>query len=252
MGLDVITSPNLYRINAVSSGAGKDRANVIMKSYMNDEIKLIFDISGGDIANEVLPYLDYSIIAKSNTIYVGYSDLTTIVNSIYKMTGNRGYLYNVRNLIGSNSKVQQEQFYNTFFKGKDELYNFEYEFIRGNELEGEIVGGNMRCLLKLAGTPYMPDFKDKILFLESMGGEAAQMITFLNQYKQMGILDMVKGIVLGTFIKMEQIDAKPNIVELLKDVIREDIPVVTTKQIGHRDDSKCLVIGGYISITRLR
>ena len=32
--------------------------------YENDDIKAIFDISGGDIANEILDYLDYDIIKR--------------------------------------------------------------------------------------------------------------------------------------------------------------------------------------------
>ena len=44
----------------------------------------------------------------------------------------------------------------------------------------------------------MPDFTDKILFLESMGGEAALMSAFFNQLKQMGVFSKVRGILLGT------------------------------------------------------
>ena len=32
-------------------------------------------------------------------------------------------------------------------------------------MEGIVVGGNIRCLLKLAGTPYWPDMREKILLL---------------------------------------------------------------------------------------
>ena len=40
-------------------------------------------------------------------------------------------------------------------------------------MEGIVVGGNIRCLLKLAGTPYWPDMREKILLLESFGGKTA-------------------------------------------------------------------------------
>lgn len=37
-----------------------------MDFYKDDTIRIIFDISGGDIANEILSYLDYEQIAKSD------------------------------------------------------------------------------------------------------------------------------------------------------------------------------------------
>ena len=54
-----------------------------MNFYQDREIQMIFDISGGDIANEILPYLDFEVIAENPKPFWGYSDLTTIMNAIY-------------------------------------------------------------------------------------------------------------------------------------------------------------------------
>ena len=51
------------------------------------EITDIYDISGGDIANEILPYLDFEVIKNSGKRFWGYSDLTTVINAIYEKTG---------------------------------------------------------------------------------------------------------------------------------------------------------------------
>ncbi len=40
-------------------------------------------------------------------------------------------------------------------------------------MDGIVVGGNIRCLLKLAGTPYWPDMREKILLLESFWRKTA-------------------------------------------------------------------------------
>lgn len=37
------------------------------------------------------------------------------------------------------------------------LNNFSFHFLRGTRMEGTVLGGNIRCLLKLAGTQYWPD-----------------------------------------------------------------------------------------------
>ena len=250
-GLEVLSSSYIYAQKDVFAASGKDRAVALMNFYQNESVKAIFDISGGDIANQVLPFLDFERIKKANKPYFGYSDLTTVIDSIYTKTGVSSYLYQVRFLIGEYAKVQQEAFYKTFFEEQEDLFQFDYQFIRGEKLEGIIIGGNIRCLLKLAGTPYCPDFKDKILFLESMSGKPAQMVTFLNQYKQMGILDEVKGILLGSFSEMEEKALTPAVEEILLELVRDRaIPIVKTKEIGHGHDAKCLRIGEPIHLKK--
>lgn len=251
MGLRPVISSRLYATNGISSGTGAERAEVMMDAYKSADITAIFDISGGDIANEVLPYLDYNVIAKSEVAYFGYSDLTTVLNSIYNLSQNKGYLYQVKNLIGECHEVQQKEFYETFFEAKDSLYKFDYEFIQGDKINGLVVGGNSRCLLKLAGTKYMPNFKGKILFLEARGGQVPQITTFLNQYKQMGVLDEIKGIILGNFTEMESNNMEPTVVDILKEILGNgDIPIVKTSQIGHASDSKCIIIGECIELEK--
>ena len=61
-------------------------------------------------------------------------------------------------------------------------------------MDGIVLGGNIRCLLKLAGTEYFPDMKDKILLLEAMSGQVPQMVTYFSQLQQMGVFEKVKGI----------------------------------------------------------
>ena len=110
-------------------------------------------------------------------------------------------------------------------------------------MEGMVVGGNIRCLLKLAGTPFWPDMQDKILILESRGGEVPQMVTYLNQLKQIGVFEQVNGILLGTFTAMEAGGCLPRMEELVKNTAGPGIPIAKTEEIGHGTDSKCLIIG---------
>ena len=81
-----------------------------MKFYRDEEIKGIFDVSGGDLANGVLPWLDYETIAKSGKMFWGYSDLTTVVNAITAKTGKPSVLYQIRNLIYQDGEEQKCRF----------------------------------------------------------------------------------------------------------------------------------------------
>ncbi len=239
MNISVIMSPYLYQ----GIGTAKQKAQALMALYDNDDIHDVFDISGGDLANELLPYLDYKRIADSGKTFWGYSDLTSILNGIYSKTGNPGVLYQIRNLIGVCGQEQQEKFYQMLQRKGDDLFRFDYHFIQGTEMEGIVIGGNIRCLLKLAGTDYFPDCHDRILLLESLSGGMSRITAYFSQLQQMGVFDRCVGILLGTFTQLEQengIDAAPI---LLQRFVRRDLPIAKTKQIGHGADSKAIMIG---------
>ena len=243
MGLVPVFSDYIYEKEDVFSGTAKERAEVLMNFYKDDAIKAIFDISGGDIANGILPYLDFDIINKSDNQFWGYSDLTTIVNSIYKKTGKTSVLYQIRNLIYADKERQVDNFEKAMFSDSEDLFQFHYEFIQGEKMQGVVVGGNIRCFLKLAGTEYMPDLTGRILLLESFSGTAAKMETYLAQLSQLGAFGKVAGILLGTFTEMEEQDCSLDIVTLLQNYVGKDVPIAVTKEIGHGVDSKAIVIG---------
>ncbi|MGN2337772.1 S66 family peptidase [Clostridium cagae] len=249
IGLNVIFSNTIYKKYYVFNGSGKERANELMKFFEDSSIKAIFDISGGDLANGILEYLDFDTIKKNSKLFFGYSDLSVVINALYAKSNIKMYLYQIRNLIGDNSEIQIKNFIETFMEDKKSLFDFKYEWIQGKSIEGIVVGGNIRCFLKLAGTEYMPKFKDKILLLESLSGEVAKMTTYLTHYKQLGVFKEIKGIILGNFTEMENNQYSPSIIELVKDIVSdENMPIVKTSEIGHGPDSKCIIIGENIEL----
>lgn len=244
-GLNIICSPYIYSKDNVFSSNAKQKVDIMMKFYQNKDIKAIFDISGGDLANSIIDLLDYQTIKDNPKPFFGYSDLTCVINALYTSTKQINILYQVKNII--DNEKQQSDFYDSLFEDKTSLYDFQYRFIQGYEMAGIVVGGNIRCLLKLAGTKYFPDIKDKILFLESLGGESALMYSHLVHLKQLGVFDMINGIILGSFTVMEKNQCQPSIEELVKSVAY-DIPIVKTEDIGHSKDSKALMIGRYLKL----
>ena len=248
IGLSPVFSDYIYEQDNIFSGTAKERADALMNFYRDDEIKSIFDISGGDVANGILPYLDYSVIENSSKLFWGYSDLTTVINAIYTKTGKPSILYQIRNLIYEYREEQIENFTNTLMNDMIDLFKIDCKFIQGNKMSGIVVGGNIRCFLKLAGTEYMPQLDDKILLLESMSGDVAKMETYLCQLQQIGAFDKISGILLGTFTEMQRENYVPSIEELVRNMVSKDMPIAITRNIGHGMDSKAITIGKELSI----
>lgn len=243
LGLNVILSSTIYVKNdGLSSGSGKERGEELMKLYKDSTIDVIFDVSGGDLANEVLEYIDFNVIKNNPKPFIGYSDLSVMLNSIYSQAGSPSYLYQVRHIV--TNKENLYRFSNFIKDSNNDLFNINYKWVQGESMEGVVIGGNIRCTLKLAGTKYMPSFKDKILLLESLGGDVAKMRTFLTQLKLIGTFKEINGIILGTFTEMEKNNYNPTIEELVKEIVNDkNMPIVKTEEIGHGNDSKCIVIG---------
>lgn len=248
MGLQPVFSDYIYENEDVFSGCATERARALMEFYKDESIKGIFDISGGDVANGILPYLDYDVIAKSTKLFWGYSDLTTVINAIYTKTGRPSVLYQIRNLIYDKKEQQLADFKKSVIENGEELFQLKYEFVQQTHMKGIVVGGNIRCFLKLAGTEYMPNLDGKILLLEGFSGGVAQMETYLCQLKQVGAFDKVGGIILGTFTQMERENCQPDMETLVKRIVPSDLPIAVTRNIGHGTDSKGIIIGQEIEI----
>lgn len=243
IGLHPVFSDYIYEKESVMSGTAKERADALMKFYQDNEIKGIFDISGGDVANGILPYLNYDIIANHSKLFWGYSDLTTVINAIYQKTGKASVLYQIRNLMYDYKEQQIADFRNTIMDSGSDLFHIDYQFVQQREMQGVVVGGNIRCFLKLAGTEYMPGLEGKILLLESFSGTVAKMETYICQLQQMGAFNKIAGLLLGTFTEMEKEECIPTIETLFKRVVGKELPIAVTKDIGHGTDSKGILIG---------
>lgn len=221
------------------------RAQELMKLYATVGVRDIYDISGGDMGNDVLDFLDYEKITASGATFWGYSDLTTVINAIYAKTGKKSYLFQIRNIVRDSTGDRRRDFENYRRNGDDHLFRFDYQFLRGESVAGIVLGGNIRCLLKLAGTEYFPDMNGKILFLEALSGEHPQMAAQFGQLRQLGVFGKVKAVVLGTFYKMEETGAIPTVEQIALQYIPEHIPVIKTYQVGHAKTSKAVIIGGH-------
>ena len=240
-GLEIVVSPYLFeRFENLSE---KDKAQDLMEYFRDPEMHYIFDISGGDIANSVLQELDYDAIRESRATFCGYSDLTTVLNAIYTKTGRETVNFQIRNLLYDHGEETQSYFREKILAGNVSGQDLEYYFLRGDDMKGRVLGGNIRCFLKLAGTPFWPDLTGAILLLEACSGGVMKMTTYLYQLKQMGVFEQINGILLGTFSEMEDKQLVPTIEDLVRSIVPSALPIAVTRYIGHGTDARAIIIG---------
>ena len=125
--IEPVFAPHILVTTDEFSGTDEERAADLMRFYEDDSIEAIYDISGGDLANGVLKYIDFDVIANSRKRFWGYSDLTTVINAIYAMTGKSSVLYQVKNMVYSEADLQKKRFADYLSGNKASLFDFKYE-----------------------------------------------------------------------------------------------------------------------------
>lgn len=234
-----------------SAGTPEERAEDINSMFADHNIDAIICSQGGDTANSTLPYLDFNLIKHNPKIFMGISDITVLLNAIYSKTGLVTFHGNDV-MWGFGKKptaYDKQELIDRLVTGKigEISKNSKWKTIRPGTAEGHLAGGNLRCILKLAGTDYQPDFQDSILFLEAFEITPEECSYMFHQLKQMGVFEQVNGIVVG-YIWGLQKSAKVRKKSQMEDVLKRttadyDFPIVKCNDFGHNRSNTTLPLG---------
>jgi muramoyltetrapeptide carboxypeptidase len=112
-------------------------------------------------------------------------------------------------------------------------------------------GGNLAVLVSLLGTPYFPQIKNGVLFLEDVGEHPYRIERMLTQLLHAGVLAQQKAIVFGQFsnYKLTPHDKGfklQSVVDWLRTQIKA--PVLTDLPFGHVATKLCLPVGQKIDL----
>ena len=240
------------------AGTDAERAGDLNAMFADREVKAIVCTRGGSGAARLLPLLDYGAIRRNPKALLGYSDITALHCAIQAKTG----LVSFHGQIGSGSwnKFNVDQFQRVFFDRELVEYRNKVEAgdelvprrnrtitIRGGKARGELVGGNLTVLTALAGSPYLPDFTGKILFLEDVSEAPYRVDRMFSTLKLMGALDKIAGFAFGECTDCNPGDGYGSLTleQILDDYIRPlGIPAYRGAMIGHIREQFIVPVGG--------
>lgn len=254
LGMKVVLGEYVYSKTWGYAASPQEKAEDINRMFANDSIKAIICSQGGATANACLPYLNCNTIQKSPKIFVGISDITVLLNAIHCKTGLVTFHGNdVMWGLGRNpTEYDKEEFITHLMNaGIGEIPpNRERLTIRKGIAEGKLLGGNLNCLLKLAGTPYFPDFTKSILFVEAIGITPEVCDHSFQQLKQIGIFGQIRGAVIGYIDGLQNDEGATMQMEdvLLRVTAEYDFPILKMDDFGHNCPNTVLPVGGKVKI----
>lgn len=220
------------------AGSDQERADDFNALFADPEVDAIFALRGGYGSTRILPLIDYAAIRKNPKPFIGYSDITALHQAILKeaglvtfhgpnameafLPGNAVHLR--RALTGPDP--------GPLFSGGNETGAILKTVVPGRA-QGKLIGGNMTCLERLLGTPYEPDFRGAILFLEDTGEKAYRVDGMFTHLRLAGALAQIGGLVLGRFDHGDEMERWRIDGCLQREAERIGVPCVSGAPIGH-------------------
>lgn len=245
-GLTVVLGESINSKYGYLSGTDEIRAKDIMDMFEDDSIDAILCYKGGYGCQRLLPYLDFEKIKKHPKLFMGYSDITVMLNVLYQKC-NMPSVHGMMGVsLGNKENYSLNHMMTTIFEGfKQPLSNPSEELIVVNEgvCEGTLVGGNLSLIYALMGTEYEIDLKDKILFVEEVNESPYAIDRMLSSLSLSNKLKGLKGIICGYFTNCES-DTEITYQSLLVHYFKQlNIPFVMNFQSGHQKPFVNLPIG---------
>jgi muramoyltetrapeptide carboxypeptidase len=278
MGLRLTYGEHVDERDDFDSSTVASRVTDLHAAFADPGVAAILTVIGGFNSNELLPHLNWELVAANPTILCGYSDITALQNAILARAGLVTYSGPHWSTFGMRDHFDQtlQWFTKALFEGDqpielrpadtwtDDLWFLDQDDRRVHPNEGwwplrtgsgtgRLVGGNLCSLNLLQGTEYMPSLDGTLVMVEDDATSTpATFARDLTSLLQLPDANGVRGLLVGRFQQdsgmtrdlLEQIIARQDRLDRLAGV-----PVLANVDFGHTSPLATLPIGGRAALT---
>lgn len=258
-GYSVKLAPGVWARDDYVAGGAEQRADDLNALFADPEVDVVQALTGGFGSAQLIPYLDFDVIASNPKALVGYSDITALHVALRQRAGLATVYGN--GLIGVGAadvtKFTKERLLDVLRTGgqgqvpgnPDDAW---LRTIHGGKVTAPLVGGCLWLLMQTMGTPWEVELDGTILFIEDTHSPPYYVDGELVQLQHAGQLDKVVGVVVGQFEKSDYGDLRPVSdwarSRSLEDVLDErlgrlDVPVLYGLPLGHGKHLAALPLG---------
>lgn len=195
------TAEGLLAKDGFLAGDDAHRAAQLRWALSLPEARAVMAARGGYGTARLMPRVDWRRVARRPRLFVGYSDVTAILAYLSTRLG-------VPAIHGPMAAADlamrpDPASFDAFVRlaggsaGPREPWGPPCERLRGGGAEGVLSGGCLSVLTSLLGTPFEPDFRGALLFLEDVSEPAYRLDRMLTQWIQAGKLRRIAGILAG-------------------------------------------------------
>lgn len=258
MGLNPVHTDRIVGNHGYFSNTDEERARDLNEMFTNKKIDAILCARGGYGCTRIMSQIDYNNIRKNPKPLIGFSDVTALLNGIYKETG----LVTFHGPVGStlDDPYSIEYFKKVLMKPVQNLtiesapllakniQNPEYEryTINPGKATGKLIGGSLTLINALIGTPHEIDFTDALVCIEDVEEAPYRIDRMLTQLIEGKTFTKAAGIAIGVCAGCDK--PKDSLSFTLKEVILDrirplGIPAVYGISFGHIQNNFTFPIG---------
>ncbi len=260
MGFRVKVAKNILAVRGNTAGSVAERVEDIHAMFADKAVKAVWAVRGGSGASQLLPALDYNLIRRNPKIFVGYSDITALHLAMLRHSNLVTFHGPVASAAFTDYAATQLEAVLMNPRPETTLYmslgnqreaeksdEFKLRALTPGVAEGPLIGGNLSVLSAMIGTPYAPDWKGAILFLEEIREAPYRIDRMLTQLSQSRSFNDAAGIALGVFRRsVGNNDEEPSLTlnQALQDhFVNLRVPALYGCSFGHIADNLTLPLG---------
>lgn len=269
LGFKLSFSEHYFENDIFDSAPIASRVADLEAAFADESVDAILTTIGGVNCNELLPFLDFDLIARHPKIFCGYSDTTALLNAIYAKTGMPTYMgpaYSSFKMVQA-QQYQTEAWLKAVTQDSYELipspewssdawylpdaprtfYQTEWKVYNPGQASGIAIGGNISTLNLLTGTEFAPRPDKYILFLEEAEDDdyliiARHLTALLQAYPN------PQALVFGRFPKETKMTKEILLAILDKHPILKKVPVLYDLDFAHTQPLFTITIGGQVEL----
>lgn len=230
----------------------KKLAEDLHAMLQDPEVDLILTTGGGANANEILPFLKPELLQAHPKPIMGMSNTTLILNYMTVRSGivslhGPALVWNFGGEMPLDAYTEAHML--AALKGSIPLTvqpEPSWQWLRGGRGEGPIWGGNLWSFDQLLGTPYAPDLRGGIFFIEDCFAELHNIAACLTHVRQCGGFEKLAGLVIGVPLECAETEMKDDRdfnALVLAACAGSTFPVLSGVQLGHTDTKITVPIG---------
>lgn len=239
------------------AGTDKQRIEDLQNALDNEEIKAIWCARGGYGAVKLLDKLNWDKFLINPKWIIGYSDITALHNHINNLGVETVHGITTKRL---NVNYNEETFLTLRKALSGNKLNYEipaHAFNKKGNAKGKLVGGNLSIIYSLAGSESFIKGEDLILFIEDWNENWYHVDRMMINLKRSGLLNRIKGMIVGSFTKMDIETENPEFnlnydqttYQVIQKIMNEfEIPIAYQFPAGHTGDNRALIFGSQVTL----
>ena len=258
-GYNVKLGDGVFAIDDYVAGDPKQRAADLNALFADPEVDVVQALMGGYGSAQMIPYIDFDVIAANPKPFIGYSDITALHVAIRQRTGLATlYGYGLAGVgsrdstaftLGRQLDVLRTGGVGDVPRDPDDPY---VRAISPGKVTAPLVGGCLWLLMQTMGTPWEFEFDGAILFFEDVKLPPYYLDGLLNQLKDAGKLQQAVGVVVGEMKDCDYGDLRESSEwprsRTLEDVLDQyleplGVPVLYKLPLGHGKHLASLPLG---------